>query len=33
LLPWAGSGKRLFKVGVDLDYEKRNIEEWKWLEC
>jgi len=33
LLPWSGSGKRLFKVGVGFDYEKRNIGEWKWREC
>jgi len=30
LLPWAGSGKQLFKVGVNFDYEKRNIGEWKY---
>jgi hypothetical protein len=29
LLPWMGSGKRLFKVGVNFDSEKRNIGEWK----
>jgi hypothetical protein len=29
LLPWAGSGKKLFKVGVAFDCEKRNIGEWK----
>jgi hypothetical protein len=29
LLPWTGSGKQLFKVGVSFDYEKRNIDEWK----
>jgi len=29
LLPWEGSGKRLFKVGVDFDHDKRNIGEWK----
>jgi PAS domain-containing protein len=29
LLPWTGSGKRLFKIGVSFDYEKRNIHEWK----
>jgi hypothetical protein len=29
LLPWRGSGKRLVKVGVSFDYEKRNIGEWK----
>ena len=28
LLPWHGSGKKLFKVGVSFDYEKRNIKEW-----
>ena len=33
LLPWAGSGKRLFKVGVSFDGEKRNIGEWKTVEC
>ncbi|GHV20755.1 ATPase AAA [Spirochaetia bacterium] len=29
LLPWSGSGKKLFKVGVSFDFEKRNILEWK----
>jgi hypothetical protein len=29
LLPWAGSGKKLFKVGVNFDTKKRNIDEWK----
>jgi len=29
LLPWAGSGKKLFKVGVSFDREKRTIGEWK----
>ena len=33
LLPWVESGKHLFKIGVDFDYEKRNIGKWKWLEC
>jgi hypothetical protein len=28
LLPWHGSGKKLVKVGVSFDYEKRNIKEW-----
>ncbi|MDR0684856.1 MAG: PD-(D/E)XK nuclease domain-containing protein, partial [Spirochaetaceae bacterium] len=28
LLPWRGSGKKLVKVGVNFDYEKRNIKEW-----
>ena len=32
LLPWAGGGKKLFKVGVDFDFEKRNIGEWKYSE-
>ncbi|MDR0662744.1 MAG: ATP-binding protein [Spirochaetaceae bacterium] len=31
LLPWGGSGKKLFKVGVSFDYEKRNIKEWRVL--
>ena len=31
LLPWAGSGKKLFKVGVVFDSGKRNIGEWKVL--
>ncbi|MDR0288374.1 MAG: ATP-binding protein [Clostridiales bacterium] len=29
LLPWADSGKKLFKVGVVFDSEKRNIGDWK----
>jgi hypothetical protein len=29
LLPWRGRGKRLVKVGVVFDAEKRNIGEWK----
>jgi hypothetical protein len=29
LLPWQGSGKKLIKVGVNFDREKRNIGEWK----
>ncbi|MCL2192840.1 MAG: PD-(D/E)XK nuclease domain-containing protein [Treponema sp.] len=33
LLPWEGSGKRLFKVGVDFDHDKRNIGEWKAVEA
>jgi hypothetical protein len=32
LLPWKGSGKRLFKVGVSFDYGKRNIRDWKTAE-
>ncbi|MDR3012347.1 MAG: ATP-binding protein [Chitinispirillales bacterium] len=31
LLPWTGSGKKLFKVGVNFDSEKRNIGEWKYV--
>jgi hypothetical protein len=30
LLSWEGSGKKLFKVGVNIDHEKRNIGEWKY---
>ena len=30
LLPWNGSGKKLFKVGVDFNHEKRNIGEWMY---
>ncbi|MDR2898546.1 MAG: ATP-binding protein [Spirochaetaceae bacterium] len=29
LLPWAGSGKDLFKIGVNFDHTKRSIENWK----
>jgi Protein of unknown function (DUF1703). len=28
LLPWKNSGKQLYKIGVDFDYEKRNIGHW-----
>ena len=28
-LPWQGSGKKLFKIGVVFDKEKRNISDWK----
>ena len=31
LLPWKGSGKKLFKIGVEFDHEKRNIGGWKVL--
>jgi hypothetical protein len=31
LLPWTGSGKKLFKVGVNFDSEKRNIGDWKYI--
>ena len=27
-LPWKGSGKQLFKIGICFDGEKRNIGEW-----
>jgi hypothetical protein len=30
--PWTGSGKKVFKVGVNFDYEKRNIGEWVCVE-
>jgi hypothetical protein len=26
--PWTGSGKKVFKVGVNFDFEKRNIGKW-----
>jgi hypothetical protein len=29
LLPWKNEGKKLIKVGVSFDFEKRNIGEWK----
>ena len=28
LLPWKGSGKKLFKIGVDFNRKKRNINKW-----
>jgi len=30
-MPWEGSGKKLFKVGVAFDPEKRNIGDWQGL--
>jgi hypothetical protein len=33
LLPWEGSGKKLYKVGAAFDAEKRNIGEWKAIEA
>ena len=30
MLPWSGCGKKLFKVGVNFDGEKRNIGDWKY---
>jgi len=29
-LPWKGSGKQLFKIGVCFDGDKRNIGEWRY---
>jgi hypothetical protein len=29
LLPWKESGKKLFKIGVEIDHKKRNIGAWK----
>jgi hypothetical protein len=29
LLPWKGSGKKLFKIGVAFDYARRNIGAWR----
>ncbi|MDR0731090.1 MAG: ATP-binding protein [Treponema sp.] len=29
LLQWKDSGKKLFKIGIDFDFEKRNIGKWK----
>jgi hypothetical protein len=30
LLHWEGSGKKLYKIGVNFDTKKRNIGEWKY---
>ena len=32
LLPWEGTGKKLFKIGVTFDREKRTIGSWKAAE-
>jgi hypothetical protein len=32
LLPWEGSGKKLYKVGVAFDAENRNIGDWESVE-
>jgi len=32
LLHWKGSGKKLFKIGINFDTEKRNIGDWKHKE-
>jgi hypothetical protein len=29
LLPWTGSGKKLFKAGVNFDHKRNNIGDWK----
>jgi hypothetical protein len=28
MTPWTGSGKKVFKVGVNFDFETRNIDKW-----
>ena len=28
LTPWTGSGKTLFKIGVNFNFEERKINEW-----
>jgi hypothetical protein len=28
LLPWRGSGKKLFKIGANFDFKQRNLAEW-----
>lgn len=33
LIPYAADGKRLVKVGVNYDSDKRTIGEWKIVEC
>jgi hypothetical protein len=33
LLPWHNSGKKLVKVGVSFNSEKRNIGEWKAVDA
>jgi hypothetical protein len=32
LLPYKNTDKKLFKVGVNFDTNKRNIGEWKYLD-
>jgi hypothetical protein len=32
LLPWSGSGKKQYKIGVAFDTQKRNIGEWETIE-
>jgi hypothetical protein len=29
MLPWTGTGKKLFKAGVNFDHGKNNIGAWK----
>jgi hypothetical protein len=31
LLPWEGCGKKLFKIGIEFNCEKRNIGDWKYI--
>ena len=33
LIPYSADGKRLVKVGVNYDSDKRTIGEWKIVEC
>jgi hypothetical protein len=33
LLPWTGTSKKLFKIGVNFDSKKNNIEKWKIVCC
>jgi hypothetical protein len=33
LVPWRGSGKTLFKIGVKFDHERHNIGAWEMQEC
>ena len=32
LLPWEGKGKKLFKIGVEIDHERRNLGGWEIME-
>jgi hypothetical protein len=33
LLPWKGSGKTLFKIGVEFNHEQHNIGAWESVAC
>ncbi|MDR0551285.1 MAG: ATP-binding protein, partial [Spirochaetaceae bacterium] len=33
LLPWKGSGKTLFKIGVKFDHRRHNIGVWEFRKC